>query len=175
MIGAGPSGLQAALDLRKEGCQVTVFEKMPVRGGMLRVGIPAYRLPRTVLEKEISYLDRLGIHFELNCEIGKDKAFSEILKDFDSVIVAVGKHQGRVDRSLEHCDAKGIFSAAEFLKEAAMTQNVSESGKTILVVGGGDVAMDCARTALRLADTEKSIFCLSGGQLRYYGFFCSRN
>ena len=155
VIGAGPSGLQAALDLRKEGCQVTVFEKMPVRGGMLRVGIPAYRLPRTVMEKEISYLDRLGIHFELNCEIGKDKAFSEILKDFDSVIVAVGKHQGRVDRSLEHCDAKGIFSAAEFLKEAAMTQNVSESGKTILVVGGGDVAMDCARTALRLADTEK--------------------
>lgn len=155
VIGAGPSGLQAALDLRKEGCQVTVFEKMPVRGGMLRVGIPAYRLPRTVLEKEIIYLDRLGIHFELNCEIGKDKAFSEILKDFDSVIVAVGKHQGRVDRSLEHCDAKGIFSAAEFLKEAAMTQNVSESGKTILVVGGGDVAMDCARTALRLADTEK--------------------
>lgn len=155
VIGAGPSGLQAALDLRKEGCQVTVFEKMPVRGGMLRVGIPAYRLPRTVLEKEISYLDRLGIHFELNCEIGKDKAFSEILKDFDSVIVAVGKHQGRVDRSLEYSDAKGIFSAAEFLKEAAMTQNVSESGKTILVVGGGDVAMDCARTALRLADTEK--------------------
>lgn len=155
VIGAGPSGLQAALDLRKEGCQVTVFEKMPVRGGMLRVGIPAYRLSRTVLEKEISYLDRLGIHFELNCEIGKDKAFSEILKDFDSVIVAVGKHQGRVDRSLEYSDAKGIFSAAEFLKEAAMTQNVSESGKTILVVGGGDVAMDCARTALRLADTEK--------------------
>ena len=155
VIGAGPSGLQAALDLRKEGCQVTVFEKMPVRGGMLRVGIPAYRLPRTVLEKEISYLDRLGIHFELNCEIGKDKAFSEILKDFDSVIVAVGKHQGRVDRSLEYSDANGIFSAAEFLKEAAMTQNVSESGKTILVVGGGDVAMDCARTALRLADTEK--------------------
>ena len=155
VIGAGPSGLQAALDLRKEGCQVTVFEILPVRGGMLRVGIPAYSLPSTVLEKEISYLDRLGIHFELNCEIGKDKAFSEILKDFDSVIVAVGKHQGRVDRSLEHCDAKGIFSAAEFLKEAAMTQNVSESGKTILVVGGGDVAMDCARTALRLADTEK--------------------
>lgn len=60
MIGAGPSGLQAALELRKEGCQVTVFEKMPVRGGMLRIGIPAYRLPRTILEREISYLDRLG-------------------------------------------------------------------------------------------------------------------
>ena len=155
VIGAGPSGLQAALELRKEGCQVTVFEKMPVRGGMLRIGIPAYRLPRTILEREISYLDRLGVKFELNCEIGKNKPFSEILENFDSTIVAVGKQQGRVDRSLDHWDAKGIFSAAEFLKEAAMTQDVKESGKVVLVVGGGDVAMDCARTARRLNAAEK--------------------
>lgn len=155
VIGAGPSGLQAALELRKEGCQVTVFEKMPVRGGMLRIGIPAYRLPRTILEREISYLDRLGVKFELNCEIGKNKPFSEILENFDSTIVAVGKQQGRVDRSLDHLDAKGIFSAAGFLKEAAMTQDVKESGKVVLVVGGGDVAMDCARTARRLNAAEK--------------------
>lgn len=155
VIGAGPSGLQAALELRKEGCQVTVFEKMPVRGGMLRIGIPAYRLPRTILEREISYLDRLGVKFELNCEIGKNKPFSEILENFDSVIVAVGKQQGRVDRRLDHWDAKGIFSAAKFLKEAAMTQDVKESGKVVLVVGGGDVAMDCARTAWRLNAVEK--------------------
>ena len=155
VIGAGPSGLQAALELRKEGCQVTVFEKMPVRGGMLRIGIPAYRLPRTILEREISYLDRLGVKFELNCEIGKNKPFSEILENFDSVIVAVGKQQGRVDRRLDHWDAIGIFSAAGFLKEAAMTQDVKESGKVVLVVGGGDVAMDCARTARRLNAAEK--------------------
>lgn len=155
VIGAGPSGLQAALELRKEGCQVTVFEKMPVRGGMLRIGIPAYRLPRTILEREISYLDHLGVKFELNCEIGKNKPFSEILESFDSVIVAVGKQQGRVDRSLDHWDAKGIFSAAGFLKEAAMTQDVKESGKVVLVVGGGDVAVDCARTARRLNAAEK--------------------
>lgn len=155
VIGAGPSGLQAALELRKEGCQVTVFEKMPVRGGMLRIGIPAYRLPRTILEREISYLDHLGVKFELNCEIGKNKPFSEILENFDSVIVAVGKQQGRVDRSLDHWDAKGIFSAAGFLKEAAMTQDVKESGKVVLVVGGGDVAVDCARTARRLNAAEK--------------------
>lgn len=155
VIGAGPSGLQAALELKKEGCQVTVFEKMPVRGGMLRIGIPAYRLPRTILEREISYLDHLGVKFELNCEIGKNKPFSEILENFDSVIVAVGKQQGRVDRSLDHWDAKGIFSAAGFLKEAAMSQDVKESGKVVLVVGGGDVAMDCARTARRLNAAEK--------------------
>lgn len=155
VIGAGPSGLQAALELKKEGCQVTVFEKMPVRGGMLRIGIPAYRLPRTILEREISYLDHLGVKFELNCEIGKNKPFSEILENFDSVIVAVGKQQGRVDRSLDHWDAKGIFSAAGFLKEAAMSQDVKESGKVVLVVGGGDVAMDCVRTARRLNAAEK--------------------
>lgn len=155
IIGAGPSGLQAALELRKEGCKVTVFEKMPVRGGMLRVGIPAYRLPRTVLEHEIHYLDCLGVDFELNCEIGKDKSFHEIIENFDSVIVAVGKQQGRVDRSLANWDASGVFHAAGFLKEAAMTQDVKESGQSVLVIGGGDVAMDCARTAFRLPNTKK--------------------
>ena len=155
VIGAGPSGLQAALDLRKEGCEVTVFEKLPVRGGMMRVGIPAYRLPRTGLEHEISYLDKLGVNFELNCEIGKDKEFSDIVNEFDSVVVAVGKHQGRVDRSLENFDAEGIFSAAGYLKEASLTGNVEKAGKVVLVVGGGDVAMDCARTSLRIDGVEK--------------------
>ncbi|MDU1854896.1 MAG: FAD-dependent oxidoreductase, partial [Clostridium baratii] len=136
VIGAGPSGLQAALDLRKEGCEVTVFEKLPVRGGMMRVGIPAYRLPRTVLEHEISYLDKLGVNFKLNCEIGKDKEFSDIVNEFDSVVVAVGKHQGRVDRSLENFDAEGIFSAASSLKEASLTGNVENAGKVVLVAGG---------------------------------------
>lgn len=156
VIGAGPSGLQAAIDLRKEGCAVTVFEKLPVRGGMMRVGIPAYRLPRTVLEHEISYLDRLGVQFVLDCEIGHDKAFFELVAEFDSVVVAVGKHQGRVDRSLQHFDAEGIFSAAAFLKEASLTANVKDAGKVVLVVGGGDVAMDCARTSLRIPGVEKA-------------------
>ncbi len=161
VIGAGPSGLQAALELRKEGCEVAVFEKLPVRGGMLRVGIPAYRLPRNVLEKEISYLDKLGVQFHMNCEIGKDMQFSNLVEEFDSVIVAVGKQQGRVDRSLENWDAQGIFSAAEFLKEAALTENVKEAGKVVLVVGGGDVAMDCCRTARRITGVEKvSSVCL---------------
>lgn len=155
VIGAGPSGLQSALELRREGCEVDVFEKLPVRGGMLRVGIPSYRLPRHILEREISYLDKLGVNFHMNFEIGKDKQFQELIDEYDSVIVAVGKHQGRVDRSLENWDAKGIFSAAGFLKEAAMTLNVEEAGKVVLVVGGGDVAMDCCRTARRIEGVEK--------------------
>lgn len=155
VIGAGPSGLQAALELQREGFKVTVFEKLPVRGGMMAVGIPEYRLPRNVLEKEISYLDKLGVEFKLNCEVGKDVAFNEIIDGFDSVIVAVGKHQGRVDRSLKNFDAKGIFSAAAYTKEVALNRNVKEAGKKVLVVGGGDVAMDCARISRRLEQVEE--------------------
>ena len=155
VIGAGPSGLQAAMQLRREGCEVTVFEKLPVRGGMIRVGIPAYRLPRDIMEREITYLDKLGVKFRLNFEIGKDMEFSQLVEEYDSVVVAVGKHQGRVDRSLKNWDAEGIFSAAGFLKEAALTSDVKKAGKVVLVVGGGDVAMDCARTSLRVPGVEK--------------------
>ena len=155
VIGSGPSGMQAALDIRRSGSQVTVFERMPVRGGMLRLGIPAYRLPKDVLEHEITYLDKLGIEFKLGCEIGKDITMDQLLADYDSVVVCVGKQQGRVDRSLENFDAKGIFSAAAFLQEAALKSDVEEAGKSVLVVGGGDVAMDCARTSLRVPSVEK--------------------
>ena len=155
IIGSGPSGLQAALDIRRSGSQVTVFEKMPVRGGMLRLGIPAYRLPKDILEHEITYLDKLGIEFKLGCEIGKDITMDQLLAEYDSVVVCVGKQQGRVDRSLENFDAKGIFSAAAFLQEAALKSDVEDAGKSVLVVGGGDVAMDCARTSLRVPGVEK--------------------
>lgn len=155
IIGSGPAGMQAALELRREGCAVTVFDKLPVRGGMLRVGIPAYRLPREILEKEITYLDRLGIQFQLNCEIGKDIEFDQLVREFDSVIVAVGKHQGRVDCSLKNHDAHGVMSAQEFLKEVSLTHQAQDIGKNVLVVGGGDVAMDCARTARRLQNVNK--------------------
>ncbi len=163
VIGAGPSGLQAALDLRRGGCQVTVFEKLPVRGGMMRVGIPAYRLPRHILEHEISYLDKLGVQFRTGVEIGRDKPMQELLDAFDSVVISVGRHQGRVDRSLEHWDAQGVYSAAEFLKEAALSGDVAGCGKSVLVVGGGDVSLDCARTALRCTGSERAYnICLEG-------------
>ncbi len=155
IIGAGPSGLQAALELRREGCSVTVFERTHVRGGMLRMGVPAYRLPRNVLEREITYLDRLGVQFKMNCEIGKDITFDELVRDFDSVIVAVGKHQGRVDGRLEHSDADGVYNAITFLKESALTGNIANAHGSVLVVGGGDVAMDCAQTAMRIPGVTK--------------------
>ena len=161
VIGAGPSGLQAAIDLKKAGCDVTVFEKENVRGGMLRLGIPAYRLPRNVLEREISYLDKLGVKFEMGKAIGKEISLSAMREKFDATVVAVGRHEGRVDRSLEGVDAKGVYSAKDFLKEVSLTENATEAGSHVIVVGGGDVAMDCARSAARLPKTQKvSVVCL---------------
>lgn len=149
VIGAGPSGLQSAIDMRKEGFDVTVFEKLPVRGGMMRVGIPCYRLPKHVLEKEISYLDKLNVKFEMNFEVSKDN-FDKIINDFDAVVIAVGKSEGRVDKSLKNVEAKGVFTSPEVLKEVALTGKFDKIGERVLVVGGGDVAMDCARSARRL-------------------------
>lgn len=161
VIGAGPSGLQSALDLIRKGYGVTVFEKLPVKGGMMAVGIPEYRLPRNILNREISYLEKLGVKFQMNCEIGKDIEFETLLKDFDSVIVAVGKHKGRVGTNLS---SKNILSASSFLKEAALSKDKKlDLGKTVLVVGGGDVAMDCARTSRRISGVEKVYsVCLEG-------------
>lgn len=152
IIGAGPAGLQSALDMIKKGYNVTVFEKLPVKGGMMGVGIPEYRLPREILNHEISYLEKLGVIFKTNCEVGKDISFSEILNSFDGVVVAVGKHKGRVGTDIK---SKNIFSASDFLREVALNKENINIGKNVLVVGGGDVAMDCARSAKRLKGSEK--------------------
>lgn len=154
IIGAGPAGAQGAIDLAKKGYSVTIFEKLPVVGGMMRVGIPEYRLPREVIEREYAYLEKLGIEIKLSVEIGKDISFKELEEKYDAVLVAVGRQEGRIDKSLENSDALGIFSAAEYLKEISLTRNFEKVGKKVLVIGGGDVAMDCARSSKRLKNVE---------------------
>ncbi len=155
VIGAGPAGAQAALDLRRKGYSVTVYDRLEVYGGMMRVGIPEYRLPRDIIDTEYSLLEKIGIEFKLGVEIGKDIEFGQLEEDYDAVIVAVGKHVGRVDQSLENYDAKGVFHAVEYLREISETKNFSQVGKKVAVVGGGDVAMDCARSSLRLTGVEE--------------------
>ena len=152
IIGAGPSGLQASLDMIRKGHEVTVFEKLPVKGGMMAVGIPEYRLPRDILSWEISYLEKLGVNFQMNCEIGKDIQFDEILSQFDGVVVAVGKHKGRNGSNISSPD---ITNASDFLRAVALDKTSVTIGKRVLVVGGGDVAMDCARVARRLTGVEE--------------------
>lgn len=156
IIGFGPAGAQASLTLLKEGHNVTIFEKNSVPGGMLRFGIPEYRLPRHIIDEEFSLITKLGGKVKFNTKVGKDISFETLKKEFDAVLISVGKQIGRVDKSLKHSDCNGVYSAVEFLREASLNKAVKNSGEKILTIGGGDVAMDCARTALRLKNTKYS-------------------
>lgn len=163
IIGAGPAGAQAALDLVKKGFEVVVFDKHEVFGGMMRVGIPEYRLPRNVIDKEYSYLEKLGVEFKMGVKVGKDVNFEDLKKDYDAVVVAIGRQQGRVDANITNHDAEGVFHAVEFLEDVSLTRTFKKAGKKVVVVGGGDVAMDCARSAMRLEQVESvEVICLEG-------------
>ena len=149
IIGAGPAGAQAAIDLRKKGHDVVVYEKLEVYGGMMRVGIPSYRLPRHIIDFEYSYLEKLGVKFEMGVEIGKDVSFDDLRNKHDAVLVANGAHKGNIIPIPNH-DAAGVFPATEYLKEISFTHAFHRPVKNVMVIGGGDVAMDCARSSFRI-------------------------
>ena len=153
IVGAGPAGAQAAIELRRQGHTVTIFEKLDVYGGMMRVGIPEYRLPRDVIDFEYSYLGMLGIETRFGTEIGKDISFSELREQYDAVILAHGAHVGSII-PIEGHDSEGVFSAVDYLKEISMTHAFQKVGKRVMVIGGGDVAMDCARSSWRIGAQE---------------------
>ncbi len=159
VIGAGPAGAQAAIDLVKEGHQVTIYEKLDVYGGMMRVGIPAYRLPRDVIDFEYKYLENLGIEFKMGVEVGKDISFAEIKGSYDAVVVANGAHKGS-QIPTKGDDNKNITNAVDFLKLASLEARTDYPCKNVMVIGGGDVAMDCARTSLRLGAESVNLVCL---------------
>lgn len=159
IIGAGPAGAQAAYQLSKAGHFVTIFDKNSAVGGTMRTGIPEYRLPKKVIDHEFSFLNKLGVDFRLNTEIGKDITFESLCQEYDTVLVAVGRQIGRLDPSLQNY--QGVHSALDFLKSVAETQSCTYIGKAVTVIGGGDVAIDCARSALRLQGVEKvNLVCL---------------
>lgn len=158
IIGAGPAGAQAALDLRKKGYKVTIFEKLPVVGGMMRVGIPEYRLPRSVIDFEYRLLKKIGVEIKLGIEVGKDISFDKLKEEYDSVIIAVGAHKG-VIIPLEGSNLDGVTHAVEFLKEVSLTKKF-DCGKKIAVIGGGNVALDVARSARRIGVEEVNLICL---------------
>lgn len=149
VIGAGPAGAQAAIDLRKAGHAVTIYEKEEKAGGMLRIGIPKYRLPRDVVDYEYSYLDKLGISLKTQVNVGVDVTFEELLKQYDAVLLAIGAQKGNVVKVPGHT-AEGVCSALDFLREVNRTETLSRRAGKVVVIGGGDVAMDCARSALRI-------------------------
>lgn len=148
VIGGGPAGLTAAYFLRKKGHSVTVFEQMPKMGGMLRYGIPEYRLPKAVLDKEIKLIEDMGVTLKNNINIGKDISFDQIKNDFDATLIAIGAWNSSKMR-VQGEDLDGVWGGIDFLREVALG-NKPEIGKNVAVCGGGNTAMDACRVAVRL-------------------------
>lgn len=147
IIGGGPAGLTAAYYLCLSGHDVTIYEAMPEMGGMLRYGIPEYRLPKSVLAKEITVIENLGVKMKNNVKVGKNISFDEIKSGFDAVLVTVGAWQGSSMRCKGE-ELEGVLSGIDFLREVNMG-NIPDIGKNVAVVGGGNTAMDACRTAVR--------------------------
>ena len=156
VIGAGPAGLTAAYFLAKDGFKVTIFEALPVGGGMLRVGIPDYRLPPDVLEKEIKWITRHGVEIKYNTALGRDMTVDSLLDDgYSAVYLAVGCH-ANMQLNIPKEDTDGVISGVEFLRDVCLGDLTALTGN-VVIVGGGDVAIDAARSALRIGADNVSI------------------
>lgn len=149
VIGGGPGGISAAYYLTLMGHEVTIFEQRKKLGGMLRYGIPNYRLPREELDREINHLLSLGIHVKTEVTVGENPNIADLREEYDAVYIAIGAH---IDRKIgiEGEDAQGVISAVELLREIGDDEMPDFTGKEIVVIGGGNVAMDVARSAVRL-------------------------
>ena len=157
VIGGGPGGLSAAWFLRIMGHEVTVFDAMPKMGGMLQYGIPEYRLPKKVLDREIEIISKIGVKLVNNVKIGADITLGHIKKQFGAVLVAIGAWKN-MQMGISGEDLPGVLSGIEFLRSVSL-DNPIYLGKRVAVVGGGNTAMDCCRTAVRLgADTVYNIY-----------------
>jgi NADPH-dependent glutamate synthase beta subunit-like oxidoreductase len=158
VIGGGPSGMTCALDLRRAGYAVTVFESHDRLGGMLFFGVPAYRLPRDVLEREVSLVRKAGIELKLNMRVGKDIALKEIREAFDAIYIGCGAERG-ARLGIENEESPGVMGGVEFL--ALVNRGDSARvGKKVIVVGGGNVAVDVALAAKRLGASEVRMVCI---------------
>jgi formate dehydrogenase major subunit len=156
IVGAGPAGYTAAYYLRLKGIRSDLYDKMPEPGGMLRYGIPEYRLPKDILDTELAHFDKMG-GIEVNCnqELGKDIELEQLKKDYDSVLIAIGSWSSRSMRTEgEELAVGGI----DYLEDLALNGwSGKDPGKTI-IIGGGNTAMDCARSAVRLSDDSVNVF-----------------
>ena len=147
IVGAGPTGLSAAYYLARRGYGVTVFDAMPVAGGMMGIGIPDYRLPRVELNRDIEAIRELGVRILLNTAIGRDISLDELQEDFDAVLLAVGAQRSQ-SLGVSGEDLHGVIPATLFLKQFNLDPQTRIIGD-VAVIGGGSTAMDAARSALR--------------------------
>jgi NADPH-dependent glutamate synthase beta subunit-like oxidoreductase len=148
VIGSGPSGLSCAYQLARRGYKVTVFEASDKAGGMLRWGIPDYRLRKDLLDAEIGAILNLGIEVKYNTRVGDDISFDDLRKEYEAVYVAIGAHEG-VNLAIPGDDAPTVFTGVEFLNKVNSGEKV-DVGKKVIVIGGGNTAIDAARVSIRL-------------------------
>ncbi len=156
VIGAGPAGLTCAYFLRLLGHEVTIFESLPFLGGMLRSGIPDFRLPKAIVEKEIGYILDLGIHVQTSMTVGKDISMTEIMQKYDACLISTGAWK---ERKLSFTDSDSGISGLSFLRQVK-AGHAPSIGKRVAIVGGGGVAFDCAFTAMYLGASEIHVVCL---------------
>jgi len=152
VIGAGPGGLAAAYFLRLKGHHVVVFDELPGGGGTMRTGPPSYRLPLQSVDKDVDYIGSLGVEFRFNTRVGRDIPFEELTDDYDAVYIGIGT---TVSRSTRVANSDKCLLALEFLKDTKIG-TPPEVGRNVIVIGGGNVAMDVAREALRLQNIQYS-------------------
>ena len=168
IIGAGPGGLAAADRLRRAGVQVTVYDAHDRAGGLLTYGIPGFKLEKDIVMRRNEQLEQGGVTFKLNCRVGEDISFAEIREAHDAVIIATGVYKSR-DLGGPGAGAEGIVKAIDYLtcsNRLSFGDQVAEfdsgelnaEGKKVVVIGGGDTAMDCVRTAIRQG--AESVKCL---------------
>ena len=154
IVGSGPAGITAAHVLAHQGYKCTIYEALPVFGGMLSVGIPHYRLPRDIIGAELAALKSCGVEIKLGVTIGKDKTLQELREDgYDSVFIGVGAHEGRKLGIEGEETTKGVLHGVDYLRRV-LTGELVDIGKKVVVIGGGNVAIDVARTALRTGSDE---------------------
>lgn len=161
IIGGGPAGLSCAFYLAEKGYKPTVFEKNEKPGGMLVYGIPSFKLEKDVVEAEIDVMRQMGVEIKCGVEVGKDITLKELRKQgYKAFYIAIGCQGGR-KANIEGEDAEGVMTAVDFLRTVGDNQNYPVEGRTV-VVGGGNVAIDVARTASRCGASDVSMFCLEG-------------
>ena len=157
IVGGGPAGLTAAYYLQLMGHQTTVYEMLPKLGGMLRYGIPNYRLPKDRLDEDIDAILETGVKVVYGKKIGTDIELNELIKDNDAAIIAIGASTDK-KLGLEGEDSEGVISAVQFLRDVGMDRGMDLTGKKTAIIGGGNVAMDAVRTAVRLK--SEKVTCL---------------
>jgi len=166
VIGSGPAGLTCAHYLALEGYKVTIFESLPVAGGMLAVGIPEYRLPKEALQAEIDNIKKLGVEIKTNTAVGKDIQLSDLKKEYKAIFVAAGAHKG-LKLGIPGEDSEGVLDAVYFLRKVNLGEEVT-IGENVVVIGGGNAAVDAARVARRLGRNVRILYRRTRAEMPAY-------